>query len=222
MKAAADKDTDDCPQVTSTNCVFNEKCLDVIGSNVTVHIPDPDDCHKFYKCAGGDACLLCCPLINPKGSKRLVFNPELQVCDWPQNVQNPVGKCDDVNPPSQPTTTTSTEPTTTSTKSTTTSTEPTTTSTEPTTTSTEPTTTSTEPTTTTKQEPADQDCPKSGIKLIADKADANCRNYYRCDNGIKKGPYPCLEGHIFNPTIGDCDVLHNYRCPPTSKPEYFD
>lgn len=139
--AAAKKNTTDCPQNSSTNCVFNKKCLNAIDSNVTLHIPDPDNCHKFYKCAGGNACLLCCPLINSEGSKRLVYNPKLQVCDWPQNVPNPVGKCDDVNPAPQPPTPT----------------ESTKTPTESTPISTKSTPTSTEPTTTTKQEPGSRD-----------------------------------------------------------------
>ncbi|XP_043526087.1 uncharacterized protein LOC122537167, partial [Frieseomelitta varia] len=186
-----------CPK-TPQNCGPHKRCLEEINNNVTQHIPYPDDCHKFYKCAEGEAYLLCCPLIDPNGSKRLVFNPELQVCDWPHNVENPEAKCDNVNP-----------------------TEPTTTTTEPTTTTTEPITTTTESTTEPITLPPNKDCGTNETKLIAYEPD--CTKYYRCTNGVKSGPYSCYQGHVFNPKIGSCDSPDNYNCPhSTSNVEYFD
>ncbi|KOX75203.1 hypothetical protein WN51_14275, partial [Melipona quadrifasciata] len=55
------------------------------------------NCHKFYKVEGGKACLSCCPLIHSDRLNRLVFNPESGMCDWPFNVRNPAGNCNDVN-----------------------------------------------------------------------------------------------------------------------------
>ena len=40
--------------------------------------PNPKDCHTFYHCSNGDAYLKDCPA-------NLEFNPELLVCDWPEN-----------------------------------------------------------------------------------------------------------------------------------------
>ncbi|XP_049875056.1 chondroitin proteoglycan 2-like [Pectinophora gossypiella] len=38
------------------------------------------DCHKFYKCSEGKAVTLSCPI-------NLLYNPEMEYCDWPDNVQ---------------------------------------------------------------------------------------------------------------------------------------
>ncbi|XP_043264945.1 mucin-2-like [Colletes gigas] len=54
------------------------ECPKVDGQNVT-QIPHESDCHKFYKCKMGQKVEMTCP-------KNLCFNPELQVCDWPENV----------------------------------------------------------------------------------------------------------------------------------------
>ena len=206
--AATNEDyrTNDCSKIAK-DCGQHPRCLEVINSEVAQQIPYPEDCHKFYKCAAGKAYLLCCPLINPNGTERLVFNPELQVCDWPQNVKNPEAKCDSVNP---------IEPTTTPTESTTTTTESTTTTTESTKTTTESTTTTTKPTV-----PSNKDCLKNETKLIEYEPD--CTKYYRCINGTITGPYLCYQGHVFNPKIGGCDRKENYECPhPTPNLEYFD
>ncbi|XP_076751504.1 peritrophin-1 [Xylocopa sonorina] len=42
-------------------------------------LPNPDDCGSYYSCNEGKAWLLNC-------SEGLHFNPELNVCDWPENV----------------------------------------------------------------------------------------------------------------------------------------
>lgn len=218
--AATNEDTDECPQI-SKNCVSNEKCRKVINSNETQQIPYPEDCHKFYKCSGGKACLLCCPKIDPNGSERLVYNPEFQVCDWPENVEKPGGKCDNVNPTPPENTTTPTESSTSPTESSTLPTEPSTPSkeTKPPTTST---TSSAGPTPPGKK----PKCPKKGTKRIED--DKNCTKYYQCVNG-ERYHRQCQHGHAFNPKIGECDVPINVpTCnltsgvSYTSTPKYFD
>ncbi|CAD1469213.1 unnamed protein product, partial [Heterotrigona itama] len=224
--AAADEDANDCANENkiSKNCEQNEDCLRVIGSNEAQHIPYLQDCHKFYKCAEGKACLMCCPKMNSTGSERLVFNPELQVCDWPQNVKNPKGKCDDVNPTEPPTT--STEPSTTSTEPSTTSTEPSTTSTKPTASPTKPTASPTKPTASpTKPSPTPTESPKSECQSggsTSIKHENDCTMYYKCKNGTREGPFRCGNGLVFNPIISNCDIPKNYPSCRPRNPEYFD
>ncbi|MBD2518709.1 chitin binding domain-containing protein [Nostoc sp. FACHB-973] len=45
----------------------------------TVHLPDSERCDSFYKCDYSGPVFFTCPA-------GLYFNPELEVCDWPQNV----------------------------------------------------------------------------------------------------------------------------------------
>ena len=45
----------------------------------TVLLPNPADCSTFFSCSNGVPILMHCP-------DGLHFNPELDVCDWPQNV----------------------------------------------------------------------------------------------------------------------------------------
>lgn len=42
----------------------------------TVLLPNPEDCSSYFSCSNGVAILLRCP-------DGLHFNPELDVCDWP-------------------------------------------------------------------------------------------------------------------------------------------
>merc|ERR1711915_892405 len=42
-------------------------------------ISNPDDCSQFFKCSWGTPYLYQCP-------DGLLFNPDLDVCDWPGNV----------------------------------------------------------------------------------------------------------------------------------------
>lgn len=44
-----------------------------------VLVPNPADCASYYACDGGVAYLMNC-------SAGLLFNPELRVCDWAENV----------------------------------------------------------------------------------------------------------------------------------------
>lgn len=53
-------------------------------SNRVVHIPHEYDCAKFYKCVNGAKQLQTCR--DYSGNRKLYFNPEKQVCDWPWNV----------------------------------------------------------------------------------------------------------------------------------------
>ncbi len=48
----------------------------------TVLLPNPADCASFFSCSQGVAILMHCP-------DGLYFNAELDVCDWPQNVDCP-------------------------------------------------------------------------------------------------------------------------------------
>lgn len=43
-----------------------------------VHLPNPDDCGSYYVCDWGFPILMPCP-------EGLHFNPQLQVCDSPEN-----------------------------------------------------------------------------------------------------------------------------------------
>ncbi|XP_017884642.1 chitin-binding domain protein cbd-1 [Ceratina calcarata] len=56
--------------------------------SIAIHLPDPDNCHQFYKCQHGGACIFPCPTYN-NGTKQLVFDPVLQVCDFQFNVKLP-------------------------------------------------------------------------------------------------------------------------------------
>ncbi|CAL7950617.1 unnamed protein product [Xylocopa violacea] len=70
-----------------SRCVENESCSKLpIGSLLAVQFADEEDCHKFYKCSYGKACLWECPMYD--SVNRLVYNPVDQVCDWPENVPN--------------------------------------------------------------------------------------------------------------------------------------
>ena len=44
-----------------------------------VIIPNPDDCSKFYICVGTNPVAMKC-------KPPTLFNPDLSVCDWPENV----------------------------------------------------------------------------------------------------------------------------------------
>ena len=89
---AANENLNDCSEFTA------EQCVDIgIDDHKAHYHGHPYNCHKFYKIEGGKACLGCCPLIHPDRSNRLVFNPENGMCDWPFNVRNPAGNCNDVN-----------------------------------------------------------------------------------------------------------------------------
>ncbi|KYB26070.1 peritrophic matrix protein 14 precursor [Tribolium castaneum] len=63
--------------------------------NYTVHLPHEEDCTKFYKCDNGKKVEFDCP-------DGLHFNPDLEVCDWPENagcenqsIQCPDTQCQD-------------------------------------------------------------------------------------------------------------------------------
>ncbi|XP_023349869.1 keratin-associated protein 10-4 isoform X2 [Eurytemora carolleeae] len=48
-------------------------------------IPHPYNCSRFWECEPQRGhCLLDCPPINP--SENLYFNPTINICDWPENV----------------------------------------------------------------------------------------------------------------------------------------
>ncbi|XP_066143521.1 mucin-2-like isoform X2 [Euwallacea fornicatus] len=109
----------------------------LVDGNDSVYFPH-DDCTKFWQCSNGVAHEHDCPA-------GLHFNPQLNVCDWPEQAGCEGGEATKNSTTESSTTTTTTKPTTTST-STTTTPDPTTTST--TTTTPAPTTTSTTTTTT--------------------------------------------------------------------------
>merc|ERR1711892_285468 len=61
--------------------------------------PHEYDCSLFWQCTpDGGACLQECPAISEEqGGGRLSFNPEISVCDWPENVD-----CTTVEPTEPP------------------------------------------------------------------------------------------------------------------------
>lgn len=56
--------------------------------------------------------------------------------------------------------------------------------------------------------PTRVNCPEKETSLIKD--DEDCTRYYRCVNGVQKGPFKCLGGTVFNPVIQVCDIPSNY------------
>ncbi|CAK9819600.1 hypothetical protein ANTQUA_LOCUS10231 [Anthophora quadrimaculata] len=183
-----------------TACTYVPECPSVNNDTYTVHVPYKDDCHKFYKCNKKCGYLMQCPLVE-NTTERLVFNPKLQVCDWLENV--PEGTCSTTPTISTSSTTLSTPSTTLSTPSTTLST---------------PSTTTLAPSTTTLTSILDCTIPRkcsagSSGKIIHEK---DCRKYYNCRDGVKLSvPETCQEGHIFNPSIEECDETINSKCYKT-------
>ncbi|XP_076241161.1 uncharacterized protein LOC143183499 [Calliopsis andreniformis] len=196
---------------------------DPVGSEA-VHLAHPTDCTKFYKCSHGNRYELNCPEYEL--GRRLYFNPQKQVCDWPSNIIcSTLTTTTTITTTTTPTTTTTT-PTTTTTTPTTTTTTPTTTTTTPTTTTTKPTTTTTTPTTTSTTtstppfnecNPLGSQCPSRGKCNLRDES-GDCTAYYQCQNG-QKFFRCCRPGHHFNPQVGECDTLPcsvpSTKCPTT-------
>lgn len=60
-----------------------------------VLVPNPNDCASYYACDGGVAYLMNC-------SAGLLFNPELRVCDWADNVTCSVNSSSSVAPSEEP------------------------------------------------------------------------------------------------------------------------
>lgn len=173
-------------------------------------------------CLNGEAIEFTCP-------EDLYFNPKLNVCDDPENVD-----CEILST-SEPDTTTS-EPETTSEAEQETTTEveqdttteveedttteveqETTTESEPETTTRIPTTTTeTEPETTTPREPetttaggSQPVCPEEGDIYYPDPED--CGKFYECVNG-EIYEFICPEGLHFNPSINLCDFPQSAGC----------
>ncbi|KAK8748307.1 hypothetical protein OTU49_016064, partial [Cherax quadricarinatus] len=65
------QDEVECPQEISDLCPGN--------TDYPVYFPYPDDCGAFCECSGTTAFYLHC-------KPGLFFNENLNVCDWPQNV----------------------------------------------------------------------------------------------------------------------------------------
>ncbi|XP_043597645.1 peritrophin-1-like [Bombus pyrosoma] len=204
---------ENCPEVVSHDCIPMQQCVGKGNRTYTHHIPYPDDCHKYYKCLKGLACLLCCPRFG-SGQNRLVFNPEEQVCDWPFNIPKPEAKCYDIFPPTtppEPTTppTTPPEPTTLPT----TPPEPTTLPTtppEPTKPSTTPSKPTSPPDDNPTHAPIESNCPSTGYTKIEHETD--CNKYYVCRDGVKSSVNVCPGGLVFNPIIVACDLKEHFHC----------
>jgi len=58
--------------------------VDCSNSNEGEKIPSPTKCTEFYVCSHGTAYRFKCPKMAAGG--RLYFDPKLDVCNWPQNV----------------------------------------------------------------------------------------------------------------------------------------
>ena len=202
-----------CPEVISHDCIPMQQCVGKGNKTYTHHIPYPDDCHKYYKCLRGLACLLCCPRFG-SGQNRLVFNPEEQVCDWPFKIPKPEAKCYDIFPPTTPPEPT-TQPTTPPQPTTqpTTSPQPTTLPTTPSK-STTPSTTTSKPTSLPDDNPTHapivSNCPPNGNVKIQHETD--CNKYYVCRDGMRSPVRICPDALVFNPIIGACDLKEHYHC----------
>jgi len=61
-----------------------EGSCDVVCSYHGEYLVNPESCHSFYQCSWGVAHLHQCPLMDDAGNQ-LVFNPNLDVCDWPRD-----------------------------------------------------------------------------------------------------------------------------------------
>lgn len=198
-----------------SDCSPNSKCP-LNDNGYVVHLPDNNNCHKFFKCTRGFACSKECPRYG--NGNQLVFNPKEQVCDWPFNVPN-LPNC---IYPGQSISTSSTKTETTTSSTTTSSMTPSTTTssiTPSTTTSSitpSTTTSSITPSTTTQSTTTSviPEKPCSGTENIEDKTD--CRYYYvyDCKTG-KKWRQKCQEGLVFNPIIESCDKPANSPCSTT-------
>ncbi|XP_026672754.1 uncharacterized protein LOC108627745 [Ceratina calcarata] len=186
--------------VTANAVVKPEYCIDYhpqcpvdeTANSTATHLPVYQNCHKFYKCDFGRACLFSCPMYNG-GTRQLVFNPKLQVCDYPWNVPG-LPNCEgDSNTPtiSTPTVT----PPTISTPS-----------------GTPPTITTTTPGGSIPGACLDK-CPESGHARV--RHQLFCNYYYECADG-KYVLVKCLENFYFNCYVQACDrpqnLPPNYPC----------
>ena len=200
-----------------SGCSPNSKCP-LNDDGYAVHLPDNNNCHRFFKCTRGMACSKECPHYG--NGNQLVFNPKVQVCDWPFNVPN-LPNCvypgQSISTEISSTTTLTTTTTSTTTPSTTTTSTTTTSTPTPTTTTTSTTTPSTPTPTTTTTSTTLVTPPCTGTKNIEDKTD--CRYYfeYDCKTG-EKWRKKCQEGLVFNPIIENCDRPANYPCSTTIPP----
>merc|ERR1711881_659653 len=77
--SGASKDVQIDDEVQGPACAPEER-FDCQGS--LDYVRDPNDCTTFYECDSNIQ--EPCPSHCPAG---LVFNPDIQVCDWPQHVQ---------------------------------------------------------------------------------------------------------------------------------------
>ncbi|KAL0270895.1 UNVERIFIED_CONTAM: hypothetical protein PYX00_008168 [Menopon gallinae] len=66
------------------------QCPPVDGEFATF-LPDSEDDRIYYECRNGEPVRMKCP-------DGLVFNPNLNVCDWPKKTDKPVGQCPEVDP----------------------------------------------------------------------------------------------------------------------------
>ncbi|XP_003250137.2 cell wall integrity and stress response component 1 [Apis mellifera] len=207
----------DCPTEDSTEVMF---------------MNDPKNCHNFYKCTK-----MICPIECPNrgNGNRLVWNSKENVCDWSFNVPN-LTNCPDINNPSTsspPTSSSSTPSSSTPSSSTPSSLTPSSstpssstlssstpssstpsssTPSSSTPSSSTPSSSTPSSSTPSSSTPSTSKCPKNGRKSIPHET--NCNLYYLCING-EKTLKKCLEGHIFNPLIENCDLPNHY--PPCQK-----
>merc|ERR1712013_650724 len=65
-------------ETTTTSSSFDVVCPDS-ADGLTVFVPLPTDCSKFFACHGSRPILMECP-------QGLVFDPALNVCNYPQFV----------------------------------------------------------------------------------------------------------------------------------------
>ncbi|XP_048516336.1 serine-rich adhesin for platelets-like [Athalia rosae] len=165
-----------------------------------VHIAHESDCRLFYQCDSGEKVLKEC--ING-----LLFNPVLQVCDWPENVdcasngggseegtKSPVTPNDDVKTSTESVQTTTTRKPNNSEESTTSAAPGSSDDSE-----------NTKPTIPTE-------CPaENGVDAVHIAHESDCRLFYQCDSG-EKVLKECINGLLFNPVLQVCDWPENVDC----------
>merc|ERR1712039_173638 len=146
------------------------------------------DCSGYYHCVNGDLAVES-PTDCPAG---LLFDNDLQVCDWDYNVDcpsNPITSAPTVSSSAEPTLSSSAAPTVSS--------------------SAAPTLPLASSTTNPTEESAI--CPSGYSGLIAT---SDCKGYYHCSNGdlIDENPTYCQDGLLFDDTLKVCDWEDNIDC----------
>lgn len=63
-----------------------KSCPSENSLDINTFLKHETNCSMFYICQKGEKIARLCPLLDKEGN-RLHFNPQLQICDWPENVK---------------------------------------------------------------------------------------------------------------------------------------